>query len=541
MSHQLPVPPPPQGPFWRTLRESRHEKSGQGRKSAPNVDRTVPPAQPGPRRRTKSVPTPRPRTQSAGVQSRRPSRSGSQPSATDRSSSSELVLYGHKFPVLTKELTSRKRDFHFLPVAWDYYAYRMTDRDVEWRTADEIRQLFIADREAADDGTSAAVWEPVRSLGAGGFGEVTLWRRKTVNGEPAELVAVKDMELSHFFGDYISEGNLMRRLGALNGCVNVCGVVDFAVVGQNRARLILEFCDLGSLWSLEVDYCAANLCFPEPFLWHLYTSLAKAICFCKYGSDDGTTKSGWEEIVHSDIKPANGLAFTVPNTEVRLYKSIFFHLGGETGRIPELRNEPLDSAARERRRRNPVRFMYERLGDMRVPGSHSDIFSVGCLMGRLIMQMDKRMPQGLKRRFRQRSRPHGHLYSWQLIQALDVCLLTYPGDRPDPYHLAHQTAGGMAEWVDRLTGVGFEGGELFFVPSRNAAVTNTVEQYRRSMERWIRKRIVEIIAEKPWRHYHWPSPPEQLVELDFLHTDPQERGYLDVPAEYSNAGSSDDD
>ncbi|KAI9832608.1 MAG: hypothetical protein M1826_001558 [Phylliscum demangeonii] len=137
------------------------------------------------------------------------------------------------------------------------------------------------------------------------MGEVTLWKRKS-RGQRDQFVVVKETDLDPFFRDYISKGNLTRRLDALDGCANVCGVLGWAVVNESRARIVPEFCDLGSLEPLVQDYRAAALCFPEHFLWHVYLTLARALCFCRYGSDDGTPRPKWEEFVHGDITSGNG-------------------------------------------------------------------------------------------------------------------------------------------------------------------------------------------------------------------------------------------
>jgi serine/threonine protein kinase len=44
---------------------------------------------------------------------------------------------------------------------------------------------------------------------------------------------------------------------------------------------------------------------PEPFLWHVFHSIANAVCYNAYGNTDGTLKPGWVPIVHRDIKPDN--------------------------------------------------------------------------------------------------------------------------------------------------------------------------------------------------------------------------------------------
>lgn len=63
-----------------------------------------------------------------------------------------------------------------------------------------------------------------------------------------------------------------------------------------------------------------RLVLPEGFLWHVFYSLANAICYCDLGQNTSAErKADWEEVVHMDIKPANVL-ITTPNKSVnRLY------------------------------------------------------------------------------------------------------------------------------------------------------------------------------------------------------------------------------
>ncbi|KAI9800328.1 MAG: hypothetical protein M1826_005357, partial [Phylliscum demangeonii] len=73
----------------------------------------------------------------------------------------------------------------------------------------------------------------------------------------------------------------------------------------------MEYCDLWSLADVAQDYKTFTLCVAEHFQWHAYSSLAKALCFCKYGNDDGTPRPGWDEIGHCDIIYENTASGTV--------------------------------------------------------------------------------------------------------------------------------------------------------------------------------------------------------------------------------------
>ena len=48
-----------------------------------------------------------------------------------------------------------------------------------------------------------------------------------------------------------------------------------------------------------------RLIFPEAFLWHVFRSVATAICYWARGTTDDEPIPGWQEIIHRDLKPAN--------------------------------------------------------------------------------------------------------------------------------------------------------------------------------------------------------------------------------------------
>ena len=120
------------------------------------------------------------------------------------------------------------------------------------------------------------------------------------------------------------------------GCKNVVKVIDWAPDPLRRfTRIIYEFCPYGDLHGVFAFYCgitsvshapqstgsAAHLIHllsitvPEAFLWHLFHSIAAAICYNAHGATDGTVKPGWVPIVHRDIKPEN-------SESRRLYDSV---------------------------------------------------------------------------------------------------------------------------------------------------------------------------------------------------------------------------
>ena len=57
-----------------------------------------------------------------------------------------------------------------------------------------------------------------------------------------------------------------------------------------------------------IDSNEYSLILPEAFLWHIFHSMANALCYCCYGTNEpASVKTGWDSIVHMDIKPENML------------------------------------------------------------------------------------------------------------------------------------------------------------------------------------------------------------------------------------------
>lgn len=49
---------------------------------------------------------------------------------------------------------------------------------------------------------------------------------------------------------------------------------------------------------------------PEAFIWHVFHSLATALCYHTHGTTAEEAIAGWEAIVHRDIKPQNSKFLT---------------------------------------------------------------------------------------------------------------------------------------------------------------------------------------------------------------------------------------
>lgn len=79
-----------------------------------------------------------------------------------------------------------------------------------------------------------------------------------------------------------------------------------------------------------------SLILPEAFVWHVFYSIANALCYCRYGTNKvpSTDESRWENIIHGDLKQDNVLLAAPDNDSHRLYPCLKLADFGEA--IPEL-------------------------------------------------------------------------------------------------------------------------------------------------------------------------------------------------------------
>ena len=65
-----------------------------------------------------------------------------------------------------------------------------------------------------------------------------------------------------------------------------------------------------------------SLIIPESFVWHVFHSLANALYFFRYGTNDTTSIEvglAWDRIVHGDLKPENVLMTSSDPSDHMLY------------------------------------------------------------------------------------------------------------------------------------------------------------------------------------------------------------------------------
>ncbi|EER42818.1 conserved hypothetical protein [Histoplasma capsulatum H143] len=283
------------------------------------------------------------------------------------------------------------------PDAIRYYEEELAKDDLgpdsEWEYADELRKQLrnfvemTEDEEYTDEyeedeygrdlrwkyqgpASEENQWIYLGELGRGGFGYVQCWKWYPFGDRDPILFAVKDTQNDEFWNDYCSEGNLTRRLNAV-GCPNVVRVYDWidlnpqplkSIAHGHSFRILYAYYEGGSLARLYTHYMQYKLLFPEAFLWHVFHEIATALLYCAHGHAGPQRKPDWEEIIHKDVKPANsttpppdsdelypscylgdfGLAYSIPNDDVRSYKKAYV-MEGTAGFLPPEAVDPCSS------------------------------------------------------------------------------------------------------------------------------------------------------------------------------------------------------
>lgn len=181
------------------------------------------------------------------------------------------------------------------------------------------------------DFEDGAEWQPVRPLGEGSFGAVALWHKKDPNGSVIDEIALKEVGrcvtedaiplyekdpknltgLAHeaVLQTQLSESRSQNTVH-LRGYKFYRGVWTLdSVAFTGRYRFYFEFLPHGSLHTLLARYRAWDQHLPEHFVWHVFHSLALALCtLFENPRVDWYTKKKLRKnwgIVHLDLKPAN--------------------------------------------------------------------------------------------------------------------------------------------------------------------------------------------------------------------------------------------
>ena len=189
-----------------------------------------------------------------------------------------------------------------------------------------------------DPHVDADKWKPVRILGEGGFGAVSLWHSKDDDGNVEDEIVIKEtaqnarLELPSMPG-LAREAVLQYELNR-KGCASVPRLrryrfLDHAQPERRKYRFYFEFCPYGDLHRLIIRYRAWQRPLPELFLWEVFQALAEVACAMdridQSDDDDDEEDDGGREkfhffdfdrdqrypdeyyMLHLDLKPRNVL------------------------------------------------------------------------------------------------------------------------------------------------------------------------------------------------------------------------------------------
>ncbi|KAL8904129.1 MAG: hypothetical protein Q9207_003480 [Kuettlingeria erythrocarpa] len=330
----------------------------------------------------------------------------------------------------------------------------------------DLREILQEDALTREDGDTVATrWVKKGEIARGAFGKVYLWEKPGLDGAPPLRMVVKDSQTSNFWHDYHAEGELIRQLNG-RGCQNVVTVLDWLYKPASAShkafvRTCYEYAEHGDLGDIGLFYRTRQLLLPEAFLWHVFRSVANALCYCRHGTNESDqTRPDWDTIVHGDVKPMNmlltppddsvnslypsiklcdfGTSFTMPESipKLRAWKSTFQY--GTSGFwAPEVETaKPLQNV--------PAKF--RPVAAHRMHGSHSDVYSLGAVLDQL---MDLRF-NALK------DHPdfdNPHLidyYSPELRALVKACRRTQVYTRPAIWDVYRQTSEAVVKWRDAV-------------------------------------------------------------------------------------------
>ncbi|KAI9761004.1 MAG: hypothetical protein M1835_000068, partial [Candelina submexicana] len=294
---------------------------------------------------------------------------------------------------------SRDRE---LFIAACQYWYGLEEDDINYVPA---REASVDDLKVILEGDAANTsknpdntWTPV-AIGQRNPGKLILWERRAKNSQLVKaidyLVSKTVSEQPNFFRDYVIEARLVRRLNFV-GCGNVPKVYDWSTIGGGQTRIIYEYCRHGELSRLINFYQANRLFIPEAFIWHVFYSLVKVLCYCENGSLDPDRKEGWDSIVHLNMNIRNVLLADPNASDNGFYPSIKFRDFEGAYTIP---NEPLQREGVQRYQsdsfwpgispyapREQLAPLLQRTGDTHPENAnHSDIRSLGKTMEDLFL------------------------------------------------------------------------------------------------------------------------------------------------------------
>ena len=383
-------------------------------------------------------------------------------------------------PAFREEVQQRWRDDRIDDSVARYYLETFTRADSDAFGEHSGRSLGLEDILKEDGAspfnqiTSWQGWSPLKYVGEGTYGSITLWENRLADGTVMRA-AIKDAACSSFFRDYCAEASLTKRLN-LAGCKNVVQVLGWAFLpadvhklqDEPKHSIAYEFAEYSDLAQLYKWYKQEGLIFPEPFIWHVLCSIANALCYCRHGHAQTPGIPGWDSIVHGDIKCDNilitepdqdlqhegyplikladfGLAYTLGASVTSVQHFVTSQAYGISRYIaPEIKDR---TPEREGRRRRPHELY----------GVHSDIYALGMVCKVMIHLVDFGQPStgpnatGPLTELA-KSMDLTRVYSPELRNLLDWCAAPDPRNRPHIVNLFNEASATMR----RLLEVGFE-------------------------------------------------------------------------------------
>ncbi len=60
-------------------------------------------------------------------------------------------------------------------------------------------------------------------------------------------------------------------------------------------------------------------------MWHIFYSIANALCYCRYGTNNPNPQAaiqGWDQIIHGDMKPENVFLAAPDQAESSMYPCV---------------------------------------------------------------------------------------------------------------------------------------------------------------------------------------------------------------------------
>ncbi|KAL8689280.1 MAG: hypothetical protein Q9218_005012, partial [Villophora microphyllina] len=318
---------------------------------------------------------------------------------------SQPETVGERWPKFKHRLAHWGMGPYNNPDLYEYYL-NLDRRDVPTfmpgSTTSVLREVLESDAAAQQtEDRPLSKWVNRGKLGQGSYATVYLWERQFSDGGPPLYMAVKDTEKHTFWQDYNMEGALVRKLNEL-GCNNVITVLDWIYKparppAEALVRMCFELAEYKDLARLCQFYRNNGLVLPEAFIWHVFWSVANALCHCRHGTNQSRiTRPGWDPIVHGDVKPGNilltapdpqineayptvklgdfGAAYTVSESlpKLRMWKSTHYY-GTPGFMAPEVQTVDQEN-----------QFHFRPVPEDLQHGSHSDVYSLGIVMEKLM-------------------------------------------------------------------------------------------------------------------------------------------------------------